>query len=175
MPKFTQSTPDPFTRLCAWKEMNLAALQLAALPVAAGGWLGTPFHAHSRVKGSGVDCVNFGIAVYAECGVVCNEAVPTYGLADWKFRVGHGPARLWLDACPQFRCIWTDEEAAPFPHAPGDCLLFRLGKSDHHVGIAVDDREFLHAVSEYGVILSNINDPTYMHRVVAVYRPVKDV
>lgn len=138
----------------------------------ADSWLGTPFRPHANVKGAGVDCVNLAIAIYREAGIPLEVTLPQYGMTDWRFRNGPGPCRLWLDACPLFACVWKTEDAVSMPAlSTGDCLLIRVENSDHHLGIVVDDSQFVHAIRDYGVMFSAIYDATYLRRLVAVYRP----
>ena len=37
---------------------------------AARGWIGTPYHAHARVRGAGVDCIHLLCAVFEEVGLI---------------------------------------------------------------------------------------------------------
>jgi cell wall-associated NlpC family hydrolase len=58
----------------------------------------------------------------------------------------------------------TDEQinaGAEIPQSqllPGDLVFFKTGKSIRHVGIYIEDRKFLHASSEKGVMISNLDD-----------------
>ena len=42
----------------------------AAIVAEAMTWLSTPWHHNSRLKGVGVDCAQFPLAVYANCGLI---------------------------------------------------------------------------------------------------------
>ena len=143
-----------------------------AIKPIADSWLGTPFRPHAKVKGAGVDCVNLAIAIYREAGLPLEVTLPQYGMKDAKFRAGHGPCRIWLDACPLFACVWKPEDEVPMPSlSTGDCLLIRIERSDHHLGIVVDESQFVHAIRDYGVMFSAIQDSTYLRRFVSIYRP----
>lgn len=41
---------------------------------------------------------------------------------------------------------------------PGDLVFFKTGKSQRHVGIYLEDRKFLHASTEKGVMISSLDD-----------------
>ena len=41
---------------------------------------------------------------------------------------------------------------------PGDLVFFRTGKSTRHVGIYLEQRKFLHASTEKGVMISSLDD-----------------
>lgn len=41
---------------------------------------------------------------------------------------------------------------------PGDLVFFKTGKSTRHVGIYIEDRKFLHASTEKGVMISSLDD-----------------
>lgn len=42
--------------------------------------------------------------------------------------------------------------------APGDLVFFRTGKTTRHVGIFIEDRKFVHASTEKGVMISSLDD-----------------
>ncbi len=46
--------------------MNAIRQQIIYVAMA---WLLTPYHHHARIKGVGVDCVQFLIAVFEECQI----------------------------------------------------------------------------------------------------------
>jgi cell wall-associated NlpC family hydrolase len=76
----------------------------------------------------------------------------------------------WLDACPRFARV---QLPAPPAFAVGDLLAFRLGRVAHHVGLVTGRHTFIHAMRNYGVIESRLDDPTFAKRFVALYRPVR--
>lgn len=41
---------------------------------------------------------------------------------------------------------------------PGDLVFFKTGKSIRHVGIYIEERKFLHASTEKGVMISSLDD-----------------
>jgi hypothetical protein len=49
-----------------------------ALEWEASSWVGTPFHAHARLKGVGVDCVQLAAALYIATGFLTEFEVGWY-------------------------------------------------------------------------------------------------
>jgi probable lipoprotein NlpC len=58
----------------------------------------------------------------------------------------------------------TDEQIKAGPQipksklSPGDLVFFKTGKLQRHVGIYIEDRKFLHASTEKGVMISSLDD-----------------
>ena len=58
----------------------------------------------------------------------------------------------------------TDEQVNVGPEipqtklSPGDLVFFKTGKSIRHVGIYIEDRKFVHASTEKGVMISSLDD-----------------
>lgn len=63
----------------------------------------------------------------------------------------------------------TDEQinaGAEIPQSklvPGDLVFFKTGKSLRHVGIYIEDRKFVHASTEKGVMISSLDDQYWSH------------
>lgn len=53
---------------------------------------------------------------------------------------------------------------------PGDLIFFRTTRRDLHVGIAVNEDEFLHASTSSGVMISNIGERYWATRFLGVRR-----
>ncbi|MDB6060081.1 MAG: glycoside hydrolase [Verrucomicrobiaceae bacterium] len=45
---------------------------------------------------------------------------------------------------------------------PGDLIFFKTGKTMRHVGIYLEDGKFLHASTEKGVMISNLDDQYWL-------------
>ncbi len=112
----------------------------------ARAWLRTPWHHEARVKGAGVDCANFLIAVYAACGLV-PEFQPEHYPADWML---HRSEQKFLRYLLQY--------AAPVQVAlPGDIAMFSFGRTDSHGAIVVEWPQIIHAYRpERGVVLTGV-------------------
>ncbi|MFN4329204.1 MAG: NlpC/P60 family protein [Limnobacter sp.] len=53
---------------------------------------------------------------------------------------------------------------------PGDLLFFRSGPTRHHVGVYLNDQQFVHVSSQLGVTSSNLNDRYWKSRFVTARR-----
>jgi cell wall-associated NlpC family hydrolase len=128
-------------------------------------WLGTPFRGHADIKGAGVDCVNLAVSIYAESGFTFVYNPPSYTL-DGGRHIPLSKVTTWIEASGKF-------DRVEGPAAIGDVLCLRIGKVEHHVGIKISEASFIQAVRHYGVILSNVADPTWAKRLTRIYRPME--
>ncbi len=140
-----------------------------ALAVEARAWLGTPFVAHGACRGAGVDCVHLLGAVYAALGVLPADALTTLpGYAcDSGAHARESALLAWLRARPEFA-----ERQAGEATAPGDLVAFRVGRVVHHGGLLIEGTRFVHAVRRFGVIESDLRDPTYGERLETTFTPL---
>ena len=110
------------------------------------GWLGTPYHHHARIKGIGVDCVQFLIAVFDECQIV--SAVADGYAQDWHL---HRSEEKYLAGVQQYASQTTTSE-------PGDIALFVFGRCVSHAGIFLKQPDkIIHAFAGQRVIISDIH------------------
>jgi cell wall-associated NlpC family hydrolase len=107
----------------------------------AASWLRTPYHHGARVRGSGVDCAQILIAVYAEAGLIEPFDVPYYP-ADWHM---HHAEERYLQVIQRF----ADEVAAP---APGDVAVWRIGRTFSHGAIVLQWPVIIHALMAEGQV-----------------------
>lgn len=114
----------------------------------ARSWLGTPFHHGARLKGTGVDCGQFLIAVYSECGLVPDISPRlAFYAPDWFMHTDDDRLLEWV---AKF-CYNAPRESA----APGDIVLFRYGRSASHGAIVLEwgeEGRVIHAFRGAGVI-----------------------
>jgi len=149
-------------RLPAYQSKEMQRRLLAA----ALTWIGTPFRAHADIKGAGVDCVNLAVSVYAESGFFFVYNPPSYTL-DGGRHLPKSKIVTWLEASGKFDLIAGDSTI-------GDALIFRIGKGvEHHVGVQITDALFIHSIRGYGVIESNVADPSWAGRLSSFYRPME--
>ena len=139
----------------------------ARLAAEASSWLGTPFRAHSAVRGAGVDCVLLCGELMRSLGAIDAYRFPPYALDHAK----HKTASLllaWLDASPRFARLPEND-----PALAGDIALFQIGRCVHHAGVLLDPRRFIHALEGPGVIISQLDDATWSKRLHGFYRPLQ--
>lgn len=102
-------------------------------------WLGTPYAYAKCDKGEGTDCSGMVMKVYESA-------------TGWKI-----PRNSAKQA--EF-CIFLEKENV----CVGDLVFFATGKDPErisHVGIMIDDINFVHASTSKGVVVSKINTPYY--------------
>jgi cell wall-associated NlpC family hydrolase len=121
-------------------------------------WCGTPWHHHQGVKGAGVDCVQFLLKVGQAVGAIpADIVVENYEpLARGSFLVRH--LDKWLEPVVGVNYFFC----------PGDVLLMNIGGLETHVGIAVDNANFVHASARHRVVIVS---PTfrYEHMIKRIY------
>jgi cell wall-associated NlpC family hydrolase len=122
------------------KEIKRSSVVIEALD-----WLDTPWHHHQCCKGFGVDCVQLLYGIGRSVGFIPSDyVIENYEpLARGSFLVRH--LDKWLNEAEQIK--------------PGSVLLFHVGGLLTHVGIAIDEYEYIHASHVDGrVVISPIGD-----------------
>jgi NlpC/P60 family putative phage cell wall peptidase len=109
-------------------------------------WKGTPWHHRARIKGAGVDCIQFLIGVYHACGL-CPAIDTGYYPPDW---MRHRDEERLLNGVRQY----ADEIEAP---GLGDIVVYRFGRCFSHAGIFTGPQEIVHAYLAERVV--TLGDP----------------
>ena len=110
-------------------------------------WLKTPWHHQARIKGAGVDCAQFLVAVYLACGLIEEPAIDDYP-RDWHL---HRDEPRFVEILLQ-HCEPVDDPL------PGDIAMFRYGRQPAHGSIVVDWPVIIHAWLDVGqVTFSNVS------------------
>ena len=134
-------------------------------------WLGTPYHHHARVQGSGVDCAQFVIAVYEDCGILKKGEIRTgYYSPEWHL---HRSEEIYLNWIKRY-CVKVSVCAA----LPGDIAVFQYGRCVSHAGIVTNWPYIIHAYIGVGVCETLIWDAMLCDkrgnsRLKGLYRPVE--
>lgn len=127
-------------------------------------WVGTPFYPHIAKRGVGADCVTLGLAIYKEAGVIpANTELPQYRL-DTGDSLNSSIVLNWLSQSPYFEA----EEGMP---KLGSAITLKIGKVVHHVGVMIDQTQFVHAIRSYGVVTGDLRDSTWMKRLRTCWGP----
>lgn len=105
-------------------------------------WLGTPYHHHAGVKGSGVDCGMLLVRVFGACGLVPAELDPGTYSPDWHMHRGEEKFAQW---CERFGVLQLAGAMLP-----GDVLLYRFGRTYSHGAIYLGNAELVHARRKAG-------------------------
>lgn len=123
-------------------------------------WLGTPWHHRARVKGAGVDCAQFLIAVYSAAGLIPEFDSGDYP-KDWHLHQDEPRFKNWL-------LQFADPVATP---EPGDVAMFRFGRHESHASIVIDFPKVIHAwIDEKMVVVSDASLQPLKNRVAGFYR-----
>jgi cell wall-associated NlpC family hydrolase len=113
----------------------------AAVVEEALSWISTPFHDCARVKGAGVDCLNFIAAVFIETGLIEPFELPSYK-PQWG---SHRSEPLFLLGLERY-AHRVDQ------YLPGDVVMFHYGRHASHSAIVVDARTIVHAFKPAGCV-----------------------
>lgn len=131
----------------------------ADVVVEARRWLRTPFYHAGREIGQGVDCVGLLIGVANELGLIGG-----YDNRGYPPNVPSGICRGELEKfCDQM-------PFGPMAAVAGDVLLFRVGGSEQHIGIATGDGRMVHAFQSAKVVAETQLSGKWLRSCSAVYR-----
>ena len=134
-------------------------------------WLGTPYHHHAKVRGVGVDCAQFVMAVFEECGVLKKgEITPGYYSPEWHL---HHSDEIYLNWIKKY-C----DEICVCSASPGDIAVFQFGRCISHAGIITRWPYIIHAYIGTGVCETLIWDAMLCDskgrtRLRGIYRPTE--
>jgi NlpC/P60 family putative phage cell wall peptidase len=123
-------------------------------------WLGTPWHHAARVKGAGVDCAQFLIGVYANCGLIEDFTPESYS-PDWML---HQSGEKFIEYLLKYTTPTDDP-------LPGDIAMFQFGRTVSHGSIVIRWPNIIHAYRpERCVVLSDVTVCDLANRVAGFYR-----
>jgi len=126
----------------------------------ARSWIGTPWHHLARVKGAGVDCAQFLVAVYAAAGLI-EDFDTEYYPADWFQH--HDEPRF-------VKMVLSKAERVDVPQ-PADVVMFKFGRHAAHGVIVIEWPLIVHAYKDEGcVCITNVEGSPIEHRVAGFYR-----
>lgn len=124
-------------------------------------WIGTPFIHGQKAKGFGCDCVGLLLGVFQSVGLL-QDCDPGFYTPDWWV---HKDEENYLDRI-LFYCDNIDVQEKDI----GDILYFKFARVVGHAGIYIGDNEFIHAVTEVGVIKSSLETKSWSRRLQGVAR-----
>ncbi len=115
----------------------------------ATAWQGTP-HQWGGTSRSGIDCSAFVQTIYKDL---------------FKFNLPRTTLLQSKEGDPVHLQNIT----------PGDLVFYRIDAGTRHVGIYLDDNEFMHASKSQGVTVSSLNDPYWKKRFWTVRRILEPI
>lgn len=122
-------------------------------------WLKTPWHHEARLKGAGVDCAQFLLAVYSEAGLIASYK-PEHYSADWFL---HRDDPLFLAEIAK-HCVQVPEGAI------GDIAMFKFGRHPAHGAIVLGNNLVIHAYKPEGqVTISELIGSPLQERLAGFY------
>jgi hypothetical protein len=108
-------------------------------------WLGTPWQHNQKVKGLGVDCVNFLIEVAKESGLKIEKIPLSYGRTAIDNQIERYLERNFIK-----KSDLSIEE--------NNILLYRFSGYNNHVAIATSSTTIIHANSKVGKVVEHSID-----------------
>ena len=148
--------PSPFIK--RGDEENRLRIILEAME-----WVGTPYHHQARVKKIGVDCAQLvaGVAenVFPRLKPINTEVYSV----EWHM---HNREEKMCNIIESFKCtrIEIDERL------PGDILTFQFGRVQSHMGILINNNQFIHARMDIGKVVINQLSGDWLERLGRVYK-----
>ena len=120
---------------------GLTPAQREAAIKEASTWIRTPWYHRGKIKGSGVDCVQFIVQVYQRIGALGEVVIDDYA-QEWALHrheqklLAH--LRVYAHAVDKPR--------------PADLAVYHYGRSFSHVALVVDWPRVIHANREQGEV-----------------------
>lgn len=126
-------------------------------------WERTPHHNGARIKGEGVDCGQFPIAVYSACGLMPAITVPRYSA---QFHL-HRDTEWYLNIARQYGVeIETPKR--------GDFAIYKIGRIYSHGAIVIEWPRIIHAWVHVGVTQDMGDQGHLFDRSVIFFSPYKE-
>lgn len=105
-------------------------------------WEGTPYHHRARLKGIGVDCAQYPIAVYSALRLM--PAISPAYASDWMM---HRDEERFVSIVRQHAREIERDKASP-----GDFAIFKFGRCFSHGAILIEPPIAIHAVIRGGCV-----------------------
>lgn len=138
-------------------DMDAERDQRAAVVREARAWVGTPYHHEGKIKGVGCDCAMLLLESFVGAGLVDPVEVGTY-THDWHM---HRNEERYLAMVEQ-HCRRVDQsddhlidrlaKNPDFRVAPGDVLVWRIGRTFSHGAIVAKWPSIVHAYFPAAVV-----------------------
>ena len=135
--------------------------------IEARSWLGTPYHHQAKVKGIGVDCCNFILAIAENCGLVDCIQLEPYNL-QWHL---HSREEKMLHLLEKYGCTSIDVDLKePWDWAPGSILCLRYGRACSHLALVLPGLNIIHAAIDFGKVVEQPISQQIIDRAGSLYK-----
>lgn len=102
-------------------------------------WDGTPYHHQACVKGIGVDCAQFMAGIAKSLNLIpANAKLPTDYSPQWHL---HNREEKLVEQLLAFGCVQIDIADTK----PGDIIGFKIGRAVGHLGLMLNNNQFIHS------------------------------
>ncbi len=141
----------------------MTGLRRADIVAAARGWIGTPYHHQTSVKGVGCDCLGLVRGVWRELVGPEPEPVPPYS-PDWAEALGRDTL---IETGRRYFSVVPVAEAGP-----GDVAVFRWRPHlpAKHLAILTDAGGLIHAYDAAGAVAEGPFAPAWRRRMALAFR-----
>lgn len=122
-------------------------------------WTDTPYHHHARVKGVGVDCAMLVACVANKVGLMSDaemHLIPNYPV-QWHM---HNREEKLIELLEIFGCKQKPKNETK----PGDIICFQFGRVTSHLGIMINDTQFIHARYDIKKVVINTMNEEWENR-----------
>lgn len=127
-------------------------------------WIGTPFYPHCCKLGVGVDCINFGLAVYKAVGIMPKD----FRLPEYRITGGdHLHTSAIIDWLAESKCFLSEQMPTT-----GSLITMNFGRVAHHIAVMVGPMEFVHAIRTHGVVRRTLQDSTWASKLNGSWKPI---
>lgn len=123
-------------------------------------WVGTPYHHQAACKGVGVDCAYLVGAIAESIGAIQKFQVEPYSI-EWHW---HSREERMCNIVEEFGAKLVKGDPKP-----GDILAFKYGRVCSHLGIMIENDNFIHAHISAGRVIVNSLTGDFKQRLQRVY------
>jgi len=126
---------------------------------AAMKWDQTPYHHHGMVLGVGVDCAMLVAAVAVDSGSIAESDLPKIVNYPTQWHLHNREEKL-LEQLESFGCVRKHVDQTK----PGDIVTFKFGRTTSHLGIMINETQFIHARFDFKKVCVNTMNQEWIVR-----------
>lgn len=123
-------------------------------------WVDTPYHHHARVLGAGVDCAQLVVACAIGAGLLSDDQVKTIPNYPVQWHLHNHEEKL-LEQLDAFGCVQLNDK---LDVKAGDIVTFQFGRTTSHLGIMINETQFIHARYDAKKVVINDFNEEWLNR-----------